>query len=85
MFADRRDRFVNRITKTRSQIRPEEKGGGILADEMGMGKSLSLLALLLETLQDGHDWVMQKRSEEHANSRIQRYSHSTLVVVPSAC
>ncbi|KAK1755503.1 SNF2 family N-terminal domain-containing protein [Echria macrotheca] len=76
--------FVHRITKTRSPIQPEESGGGVLADEMGMGKTLATLARILQTLEEGKEWAEKKRSEEHTNSKVQRHTHSTLVVVPSA-
>ena len=58
---------------------------GILADEMGMGKTLCLLALVLETLDEGRKWAEEARKEKHHNSRIHKYSHSTLIIVPSAC
>uniref|UniRef100_A0A0D2XLY5 Helicase ATP-binding domain-containing protein n=1 Tax=Fusarium oxysporum (strain Fo5176) TaxID=660025 RepID=A0A0D2XLY5_FUSOF len=45
--------YRHRITKRRKDIRPEERGGGILADDMGMGKSLSILALIMKTLDNG--------------------------------
>lgn len=34
-----------------------ETGGGILADEMGMGKTLAVLALVLQTLEEAHQWA----------------------------
>ncbi|EMR66184.1 putative dna repair and recombination protein rad5c protein [Eutypa lata UCREL1] len=71
--------YIHRVTKTRSALQPEERGGGILADEMGMGKSLCLLALVLETLVDGRKWAEEKQQEEHHSSKIKRYSHSTLL------
>ena len=37
------------ITGEKSLVRPRECRGGILADEMGMGKSLSLIALIMHT------------------------------------
>ncbi|KAI0450909.1 hypothetical protein F5B21DRAFT_489175 [Xylaria acuta] len=76
--------YIHRVTKTRSPLRPDEKGGGILADEMGMGKSLCLLAFVLETLDEGREWARQRRSEEYHRSNIKAYSRSTLVIVPSA-
>ncbi|TGJ80952.1 hypothetical protein E0Z10_g7821 [Xylaria hypoxylon] len=76
--------YIHRVTKTRSTLKPEEMGGGILADDMGMGKSLCLLALLLDTLDEGRQWAQQKHSEEYHNSAIERYSRATLVIVPSA-
>ncbi|KAK0710005.1 SNF2 family N-terminal domain-containing protein [Lasiosphaeria miniovina] len=76
--------YIHRITKTQSLMRPEEVGGGVLADEMGMGKSLSTLALILQTLVVGHEWAEKRRAEEHSSGKARRHSHSTLVIVPSA-
>ncbi|KAK0616473.1 SNF2 family N-terminal domain-containing protein [Immersiella caudata] len=76
--------YIHRITRTRSPIRPEEMGGGVLADEMGLGKTLSTLALTVRTLEEGKAWAEQKRSGEHTSGKTQRYTHSTLVIVPSA-
>ncbi|KAL2066160.1 hypothetical protein VTL71DRAFT_2231 [Oculimacula yallundae] len=42
--------FRNQITKLTKISKPVECRGGILADEMGMGKSLSLIALIVYTL-----------------------------------
>jgi SNF2 family DNA or RNA helicase len=66
-------------------MRPEEKGGGILADEMGMGKTLSILALIIKTVESAHEWAEKGRQEEMIQSRIQQHAHSTLVVAPSEC
>ncbi|PHH91757.1 hypothetical protein CDD83_10401 [Cordyceps sp. RAO-2017] len=81
---DGREMFVHRITKTRCAIRPEEKGGGILADEMGMGKSLSVLALIIKTIEEGHAWAQRSRDEEFLHDGVKEYTHSTLVIVPFA-
>ena len=43
-------RFKNEVSHSTKMWEPTECRGGILADEMGMGKSLSLLALILYTL-----------------------------------
>lgn len=59
-------------------------GGGVLADDMGLGKTLSTLALAVRTLQEGKDWAQKKQSEEQKSGKTQRYTHSTLVIVPSA-
>lgn len=48
-----------------------------------MGKSLSILALVMKTLEDGQDWANQQK-EEHKGKRSVRYSRSTLIVVSSA-
>jgi len=78
-------RYMHRITQTRSRTQPPEKGGGILADEMGMGKTLSILALILESLEAGRSWADAKLSEEQSSSTVRTYTHSTLILVPYAC
>ncbi|KAL5431163.1 hypothetical protein PMIN05_009705 [Paraphaeosphaeria minitans] len=63
-----------------------ETGGGILADEMGMGKSLSILALILRTLGDGHKWASEFDSmlENGSNHfKLPRRSRATLVIASS--
>ncbi|KAF4452457.1 hypothetical protein F53441_4737 [Fusarium austroafricanum] len=80
---DGRVQYRHRITKRRREVRPEEKGGGILADDMGMGKSLSILALVMKTLDNGQEWAKEK-NEEHKGRRSLKFSRSTLVVVSAA-
>ncbi|KAF5982414.1 helicase-like transcription factor [Fusarium coicis] len=80
---DGKVQYRHRITKRRMDIRPEEKGGGILADDMGMGKSLSILALIMKTLDNGKEWA-EERNAEHKNRRSLKFSRSTLVVVSAA-
>ncbi|KAF9773353.1 hypothetical protein IL306_008859 [Fusarium sp. DS 682] len=81
---DGKIQYRHRITKRRRDIRPEERGGGILADDMGMGKSLSILALVMKTLDNGQEWAKEK-NEEHKSRRSLKFSRSTLVVVSAAC
>ncbi|KAH6968232.1 SNF2 family N-terminal domain-containing protein [Fusarium avenaceum] len=80
---DGKVQYRHKITKRRKDIRPEEKGGGILADDMGMGKSLSILALVMKTLDNGVELAAQKNAE-HKGRRALQYSRSTLVVVSAA-
>ncbi|KAH7164838.1 SNF2 family N-terminal domain-containing protein [Fusarium sp. MPI-SDFR-AT-0072] len=75
--------YRHRITKRRKDVRPEERGGGILADDMGMGKSLSILALITKTLGNGQEWA-EERNAEHKSRRSLKFSRSTLVVVSAA-
>ena len=78
-------RYRHRITKAKAKqdIQPDERGGGILADEMGMGKSLSILALIAKTLDDGKEWAQQQNDSAEGKAAL-KHSRSTLVVVPSA-
>lgn len=48
--------YYHAITDTKSGRREDETGGGILADEMGMGKTLSTLALISKTLEKAELW-----------------------------
>jgi SNF2 family DNA or RNA helicase len=79
-----RFQYRHRITKRRKDIRPDERGGGILADDMGMGKSLSILALIMKTLDKSKEWAEGKNAE-HKSKRSLRFSRSTLIVVSAAC
>lgn len=77
--------FVHKITNHRSQLEPEEKGGGVLADEMGMGKTLSILALVMSTLEKARDWALSHaQSEPPSVAVLNRRSRATLIVVSSA-
>ncbi|KAK1765014.1 SNF2 family N-terminal domain-containing protein [Phialemonium atrogriseum] len=82
---DGREEYRHRITKAKAKqgIKPNERGGGILADEMGMGKSLSILALAMRTLDDGEEWAQQQNDGAEGKGPL-KYSRSTLVVAPSA-
>jgi SWI/SNF-related matrix-associated actin-dependent regulator of chromatin subfamily A3 len=79
--------YRHAVTNTRSMIEPIETGGGILADEMGMGKSLSILALILRTLDAAHFWatsVDAPHDEELSGRRRHiRRSGATLIVASS--
>ncbi|KAK6207682.1 heterokaryon incompatibility protein (SNF2 family domain-containing protein) [Colletotrichum tabaci] len=75
--------FRHKITNIKQKSQPDERGGGILADEMGMGKSLSILSLVVTTLQNGQQWAQQEEQSKEKNQEL-CYSGSTLVVVSSA-
>lgn len=77
---------MHTITKHRSQLDLEDKGGGVLADEMGMGKSLSILSLVMKTLETARDWALsQAQSEDPPVAEQNRRSGATLIIVSSAC
>jgi SNF2 family DNA or RNA helicase len=63
-------------------LKPSECRGGILADEMGMGKSLSLLALILYTLpskmsDSKENWYPSSQKDEI-------WSLATLIIAPKS-
>ncbi|ORY68436.1 SNF2 family N-terminal domain-containing protein [Pseudomassariella vexata] len=76
--------YQHSITKSKARTRPEEKGGGILADEMGMGKSLSILSLIVETLEKGQIWASKRRTARDGATKVKGHTRATLVVVSSA-
>ena len=49
-----------------------------------MGKSLSILALVMRTLDQGQEWAKEK-NEENKDRKSVKFSRSTLVVVSAAC
>lgn len=71
------------MTGAKSRLHHVETGGGILADEMGMGKTLSILALITKTFDGADKWVASQDIPSD-NQREQRRSRATLVIVPSA-
>lgn len=78
--------FRHIITEAKSPVLPSETGGGVLADEMGMGKSLSILSLITQTLENARMWA-ENGKERFPNeiSISKRPSRATLVVVTSIC
>ena len=48
-----------------------------------MGKTLSILALIANTLDDGNEWAQQQNNSAEEKEAL-KHSRSTLVVVPSA-
>ncbi|KAH8587441.1 SNF2 family N-terminal domain-containing protein [Bisporella sp. PMI_857] len=72
--------FKNDITQSIKMLEPVECRGGILADEMGMGKSLSLLALILYT---SHGQRSDKK-EYLPYQKDDIWSGATLVIAPKS-
>lgn len=78
-------RFRHAVTNAKSRTPSSEVGGGILADEMGMGKSLSILALITKTIESSEQWGRGESSDADDRSTLpQKPVRGTLVLVPSA-
>ena len=77
--------FRHTITKDELPSQPVETGGGVLADEMGMGKSLSMLSLIARTLGGAHDWADEQEPSSSEDRSAKQRSRATLVVVSSGC
>ncbi|TVY89545.1 DNA repair protein RAD5B [Lachnellula willkommii] len=77
--------YQHAVTKAKTRTPNQETGGGILADEMGMGKSLSILALIVSSHKVASEWIKTQASENSEHSDVsQKPSPATLVIVPSA-
>lgn len=75
-------RYRHVITKAQQNELPDESGGGILADEMGMGKSLTTLVLIEKTLSDAVKWAEERKTQSD-DMMAKRHCRATLVIVPS--
>jgi SWI/SNF-related matrix-associated actin-dependent regulator of chromatin subfamily A3 len=79
MIEAHRSGYRHAITGTWATSPEEEHGYGILADDMGMGKTLSTLCLIAERLEQARVWCDTQRLYEG----IPKTSQATLVVLPS--
>jgi SWI/SNF-related matrix-associated actin-dependent regulator of chromatin subfamily A3 len=78
--------YRHAVTGVVSHIAHPEAGGGVLADDMGMGKSLSILSLVARTSDQADEWlhVSQDALNDGFGSSKTR-SKATLIIVSSAC
>ncbi|MCJ1413955.1 hypothetical protein MMC32_000280 [Xylographa parallela] len=76
--------YFNVITGREERSRPPEVLGGILADMMGLGKTLSILALIVGTLDAASEWAEQLPPSTASEGGIvlKRNSRTTLLVAP---
>ena len=75
--------YYNVITGTEERNRPPEVLGGILADMMGLGKTLSILSLIVGSLEVANEWEQIGHLPELDGDRVLiRNSKTTLLVSP---
>jgi len=76
--------FHHDVADVKSKTLPLETGGGIIADEMGMGKTFSMVALIVRTLEDAAVRASEKETHlEEGIAPTKRLSRATLVVAPT--
>ncbi|CAN9204159.1 unnamed protein product [Alternaria alternata] len=75
-------RFQHVLTKSEALERREARGG-ILADDMGLGKSLTMLSAIASSLQDAESFVSTPTASAKESSNDLKPSRATLIVVPS--
>ena len=75
--------YYNVITGTEERNKPPEVLGGILADMMGLGKTLSILSLIVGSLEVANEWEQIGHLPELDGDRVLiRNSKTTLLVSP---
>ena len=74
--------YYNVITGKEERTKPPEVLGGILADMMGLGKTLSILALLVGSLDEAKQFGQQPSPEMDGEKSLIRNSKTTLLVCP---
>ena len=74
--------YYNVITGNEERNKPAEVLGGILADMMGLGKTLSILSLVVGSLDDSVEWAKQKPPAYLVEAGFSRNSKTTLLVSP---
>jgi SNF2-related domain len=63
---------------------PNDCLGGILADDMGLGKSLAMLCAIMGSLDRASEYASQSSNAQAPLDGPMR-AKSTLIIVPSAC
>jgi SWI/SNF-related matrix-associated actin-dependent regulator of chromatin subfamily A3 len=70
------------LTKTKSSDCHESRGG-IIADDMGLGKSLTILSVIAKSLPDASEFVSTWNADANEKSQVTLASRATLIIVPS--
>ena len=80
--ANGRHTYYNVITGQEERSKPPEVLGGILADMMGLGKTLSILSLIVGSLREAKQWGTQTCPEMDGQKSLIRNTKTTLLVSP---
>ena len=68
--------YLNVVTNQAQRGRPVATLGGILADMMGLGKTLSVLSLIMTTKEEAAEWFADEPKQLASASRGSKGSHS---------
>jgi len=82
-----RDCWYNVVTCQAQREKPPPTRGGLLADMMGLGKTLSILSLVTKTLEEADRWsrqppVQPQAPKQRTNNKQQQNSHHAQFDVP---
>ena len=75
-------KWYNVVTNHELPQKPEATRGGMLADVMGLGKTLSVLALVAETLDDARQFGDEEPPVDSVD--LKRNSKATLIICPKS-
>lgn len=78
-----RSYYEHLITGSKRQVIPDNNLGGIISDEMGMGKSLTMLSAIVDSLAAAEYFAQSGRRDLASKGIRKPASKATLVVVPS--
>ncbi|KAI1321680.1 SNF2 family N-terminal domain-containing protein [Xylariaceae sp. FL0255] len=81
-FIDEQPRYIHSITGTKSS-KTEDILGGIFADGMGLGKTLSLLACIISSLHRAEEFISNCFSSDSRGTSSPIPVSSTLIIVPN--
>ncbi|KAK2745993.1 hypothetical protein FQN55_005815 [Onygenales sp. PD_40] len=77
-------RYYHQISGSVQSDRPCVSLGGIIADEMGVGKTFTMLAAISLSLNEARQFALYSQQQQTINSTSTHATRATLVVVPSA-
>ncbi|KAH8708493.1 SNF2 family N-terminal domain-containing protein [Phaeosphaeriaceae sp. PMI808] len=75
--------FQHVLTKAKDS-EPREARGGIIADDMGLGKSLTILSAIARSVGEAGEFVSTWTKDSKPSSEAQVASRATLIMVPSS-
>jgi SNF2 family DNA or RNA helicase len=73
------------ITGTKREGIPDSNLGGIISDEMGMGKSLTMLSVIVGSLSGAESFAQSVGRHGTSQSYQKLTAKATLILVPSSC
>ena len=75
-------RFINRISSFHQATEPPQFYGGIIADSMGLGKTLTMIALTATDLDGKCDSDLKLKTEASRSGLSKPHVLATLIVIP---
>ncbi len=76
--------YKHTVTGDIQSVKPPEPRGGILMDEMGMGKSLTLIALIVHTLHVAYSLGPRFQGQFHQRESNEARQTPTLIITPKS-